>query len=331
MQWWDVYVQVPEDTSPAVGGYLQSLGSQGVVEYEATSLSLETETGLERTARTRGWTVLYGALPSDEFLSIRVCALQQFLATYPATSMPLQWKMQCRQRHDQAYLTQWQQFFQPFALAQRLLIRPPWDTMPVPADMEVLTLNPGMAFGTGLHPTTRMCLSLLARNIKSNSAGKMLDVGCGSGILSLAALKLGADGAVGLDIEAQAVSVARHNAMTNGLVTHSLFLHGSLEAVAAQFAWIAANIYLGPLVEMMPALVRCLAPRGCLLLSGILESQEAALRAAMQAAGLRIRYRIAEAGWVALEGEQADHGEGRYLAEEERSASCAHSDERAAR
>jgi ribosomal protein L11 methyltransferase len=305
MQWWDVYVQVPGDTSVAVGGYLQSLGSQGVVEYDATVLSLETDTGLESTTRTMGWTVLYGALPSDESLPIRVCALQQFLATYPAVSMPPRWKLQCRQRHDQAYLTQWQHFFQPFSLAQRLLIRPPWDTTSVPADMAVLTLNPGMAFGTGVHPTTRMCLALLARNIRPNSAGKMLDVGCGSGILSLAALELGAAAAVGLDIEAQSVSVARRNAMMNGLGSRSLFLHGSLAAVAARFAWIAANIYLGPLVEMMPALVRCLAPQGRLLLAGILEPQETALRAAMQAAGLRIRHRIAEEGWVALEGEHA--------------------------
>lgn len=306
MQWWDVYAQVPEGVSLAVGAYLQYLGSSGVVEYEATTLTPETETRLEHIPALPEWTVLYGAFPGDTTLPVRVCALQQFLTTCPMPASRPQWKLWCRQRRDQTYLTQWQHFFQPFVLAQRLLIRPPWETTAVPADLAVLTLDPGMAFGTGLHPTTRLCLSLLARRIQPASGGTMLDVGCGSGILSLAALKLGAELAVGVDIAAQAVRVARHNAMTNGLSARSLFAHASLDAVAARFTWIAANIYLGPLVEIMPGLVRCLASQGRIMVSGILESQETALRAAMQMAGLRVRDRMVEEGWIALEAEHAE-------------------------
>jgi ribosomal protein L11 methyltransferase len=302
MQWWDIYVQVPEPMEEVVSAYLQYLGSTGVVIYDRTNLSPAGMARLETDAHAAGWSVLYGALPADATLPVRVCALQQFLDASPASSPIPRWKLWCRPLQEVAYLTQWQRFFRPLNVAQRLMIRPPWDTTPVSPAMASLVLDPGLAFGTGLHPTTYQCLMLLAQCITPGRGGRLLDVGCGSGILSLAALKLGADTAVGVDIDAQAVDVARRNAMLNSLQEHVQFLEGTVDMATGQFTWIAANIYLSPLVAMMPAFAKCLAPQGSVILSGILEQQEAALQASLHAAGLEVQCRLAAEGWVALEG-----------------------------
>jgi ribosomal protein L11 methyltransferase len=144
----------------------------------------------------------------------------------------------------------------------------------------------------------------LAQRLSENQDGRLLDVGCGSGILSLAALKLGLEAAVGVDIDAQAVRVAAQNAALNNLQARAQFLPGSVDLVAGQFAVLTANIFLGPLVEMMDSLVQRVVPQGWVILSGILAHQELALRAAMQDAGLEVRQRLEEAGWVALEGQR---------------------------
>jgi ribosomal protein L11 methyltransferase len=302
MQWWNIYVQVPERVSESVSAYLQHLGSAGVVIYDMMALSPGEGEGLNTCTYAAGWSVLYGALPVDAALPVRLCALQQFLDICPKRLTGPRWKMYCHLLQDPEYLTQWRRFFRPFCVAQRLVICPPWDTTPVSLPMESLKLDPGLAFGTGLHPTTRLCLTLLAQSVTPDRGGRLLDLGCGSGILGLAALKLGADTVVGVDVDPQAVMVAKRNAALNGLQDRVQFLEGSLDRVTGQFAWIVANIYLGPLVDMMPALARHLMSQGRVILSGILEPQELALQTSLRAAGLRVERRLVDEGWVALEG-----------------------------
>jgi ribosomal protein L11 methyltransferase len=308
MEWWDIYAQVPEGMTDAVSAYLQHLGSAGVVIHEGAVLSPDGTLSVGQHAGVPAWAVLYGAFPHDDAVATRLCALQQFLDTMPRQGPGQLWKLYCRLLQGQDYLTQWQHFFQPLYIGTRLVIRPPWDTTTLSPDVVSLVLDPGQAFGTGLHPTTHLCLRLLAQRLSGPQAGRVLDVGCGSGILSLAALKLGLAAAVGVDIDAQAVRVAERNAVLNSLQAQAQFLHGSVDVVSGQFALITANIFLGPLVDMMVSLVQRLVPRGWIMLSGILAHQELALRAAMQAAGLEVQQRLEEAGWVALEGQRVHGG-----------------------
>jgi ribosomal protein L11 methyltransferase len=304
MEWWDIYAQVPEGMTDAVSAYLQHLGSAGVVIHEGTVLSADGTLNAGQQAGVSSWTVLYGAFPQDDALATRICALQQFLDTLPRQTPEQAWKLSCRLLQGHDYLTQWQHFFQPLYIGTRLVIRPPWDTTVLSPDVVSLVLDPGQAFGTGLHPTTHLCLCLLAQRLSGNQAGRLLDVGCGSGILSLAALKLGLEAAVGVDIDAQAVRVAARNAALNSVQARAQFLHGSVDIVSGQFALLTANIFLGPLIDMLDAFVQRLVPQGWIILSGILAHQELALRAAMQAAGFEVRQRLEEAGWVALEGQR---------------------------
>ncbi len=180
------------------------------------------------------------------------------------------------------------------------MIRPPWHTSPIPSHMACLTLNPGPAFGTGTHPSTHLCLRMLLQCAAHYRGCRLLDIGCGSGILSLAALQLGWQSAVGVDIDDQAIAVATHNAELNGLQDRVQFFHGSWNIVTGQFPYITANVYLGPLVEMLQPVTRHLAPDGTILLSGLLASQETAMRTAVQKAGLVVQTRREEEGWVAL-------------------------------
>ena len=297
-QWWDIYIRVPESMSDAASAYLSGLGSTAVVFHEQAMLVPQHEPCIATWSQTAAWTVLQGALPLDDTLPRQVAALQQWLRTCTWEAPGVQFY--CRPLPDVDYLTQWQQFFPPLCLGERLMIRPPWDTSPVPSHLACLTLNPGPAFGTGTHPSTHLCLLMLIQCAAHYQGGRLLDIGCGSGILSLAALQLGWQSAVGVDIDAQAIAVATHNAALNGLQDRVQWLHGSWNIVTGQFPCITANVYLGPLVEMLPPVTRHLAPGGTILLSGLLASQEATMRTSVQNAGLAVQARRVEEGWVAL-------------------------------
>jgi len=284
--------------SEAASEYLHDVGSTAVVFHEQAMLTPQHDPCIETLSQTSAWTVLQGALPLDAMLPTQVAALQEWVGICAQEVAGVQ--LYCRPLPDVDYLTQWQQFFQPLYLGERLIIRPPWDPSPVPAHTACLTLNPGPAFGTGTHPSTHLCLTMLIQLATRYQGGVLLDVGCGSGILSLAALQLGWQRAVGVDVDAQAIAVAAHNAALNALQERVHFLHGSWNVVTGQFSCITANIYLGPLIEMLRPLTRSLAPGGTLLLSGLLLSQEATMRAAVNSAGLAVQERLVEEEWVAL-------------------------------
>jgi len=298
MQWWDIYVRVPESLSEVASEFLHSLGSTAVVFHEQARIIPQRDPCIETLWQTSEWTVLQGALALDPMLPTHLAALQQWLSTWTPDVPGIQ--LYCRLLPEVDYLTQWHQFFQPLYIGERLMIRPPWDTSPVPSSMACLTLDPGPAFGTGMHPSTHMCLTMLVQLARRYQGSALLDIGCGSGILSLAALQLGWHNAVGVDIDAQAVAVATDNAALNGLQERVQFLHGSWQVVTGQFPCITANVYLGPLVEMLQPLTRYLAPEGTLILSGLLVSQEATMRASLHQAGLTVQARLVEEEWLTL-------------------------------
>lgn len=299
MQWWEIYVQAPESMSDAVSECLHRLGSTAVVIHDTAVLTLQ-QPCVSSTLQHVGWAVLQGALPADKDLATQVVSLQTFLHKQVANDVVSPLRLYCRQLLDTEYLTQWQRFFKPLWIGSGLCIRPPWETTPLPLHVACLTLEPGLAFGTGSHPTTYLCLKMLTQWIPREQRETLLDVGCGSGILSLAALKLGMPTAIGVDIDPQAVTVAQHNATVNGLQHRVQFLQGSWDLTQKQFDLITANIYLEPLVNMILPLAQRLRRHGTLILSGILTSQEAMLRAALSRGRLAVHQRLSEAEWVAL-------------------------------
>jgi ribosomal protein L11 methyltransferase len=200
------------------------------------------------------------------------------------------------EEQDWVRLTQSQ--FEPIRVSGRLWIVPSWHTAPDPEAI-VLVLDPGLAFGTGSHPTTRLCLEWLERAVTPGCS--MLDYGCGSGILGIAAARLGAAEVLGVDIDPQAVAAARDNARRNGV---SARFDDAALRIRGQFDLVAANILSNPLKALAPAVCAHVRPGGRLALSGILAAQAEELIAAY-APWIALGVADTREGWVCLSGEKA--------------------------
>lgn len=174
---------------------------------------------------------------------------------------------------------------------------PPDSSPALPGD---LTLIDGSAFGTGLHPTTALCLEALEDIVGSARPKALLDVGTGSGVLALAALRLDVPAATGIDIDADALDVAAQNAALNDLTRRLTLGRGGPEAVAGLWPLIFANVLAAPLIEMAPALVQRLEHQGQLVLSGIATSLESEVVATYRRLGMRHLRTDSRGGWVAV-------------------------------
>jgi len=196
---------------------------------------------------------------------------------------------------EQNWVQLTQSQFDPIRVSERLWIVPSWHESPDPAAINLI-LDPGMAFGTGSHPTTRLCLEWLERTV--GAACSVLDYGCGSGILAIAAARLGAGRVAGVDIDPLAVEAARANAERNGIV--ALFAD-SAEPVAGEYDVVVANILSNPLRVLAPAICAHVRPGGRLALSGILREQAEEI-IAIYAQWLPMQVTDSREDWVCLAG-----------------------------
>ena len=187
--------------------------------------------------------------------------------------------------------------FEPIRINDRLWIVPSWHTAPDPAALNLI-LDPGMAFGTGSHPTTKLCLEWLCAAVCGGE--RVLDYGCGSGILAIAAAKLGASRVLGVDIDAGALEAARDNAARNAA---QIELRHSQAVLDERFDLVGANILTNPLCVLAPLLAERVAPGGRIALSGVLETQAEQVVAAY-APYLRLSVGATAEGWVRLEGQR---------------------------
>ncbi|HYD39716.1 MAG TPA: 50S ribosomal protein L11 methyltransferase [Anaeromyxobacter sp.] len=184
---------------------------------------------------------------------------------------------------DQDWGESWKRGLEPLSIG-RVWVRPSWIETPAPAGAAEVILDPGMAFGTGTHPTTALCLAALSDLLGARPAATVLDVGTGSGLLAIAARKLGAREVRANDNDPVAVEVARENAARNGAaVTIGV---EPLGEIPGRFDLVVANILANTLVELAPELAAHVAPGGVAIVSGILVPQEDEVRAAYAAAGL---------------------------------------------
>ncbi len=213
--------------------------------------------------------------------------------------------LQTRWIAERDWAEAWKAHYRPVTVGQRLVIVPAWMDNPLP-DRVPLFLDPGMAFGTGMHPTTQMCLVEVERLVRPGM--EVLDIGCGSGILAIAALKLGAERAFGVDTDAEAVRAALENARRNGVGDRFTAAQGSVAEVRAgagpftQAPLVLANILADVLVRLLreEGLADTVAPGGHLVLAGILEGQAAEVEQAAAAKGLRLTHRQQVEDWVTL-------------------------------
>ena len=208
-------------------------------------------------------------------------------------AQPPAYRIERLEDNDWVRLTQSQ--FNPISISPRLWIVPTWHTPSDPAAINIV-LDPGLAFGTGSHPTTRLCLRWLDANIKGGES--VLDYGCGSGILAIAALKLGASSAIGVDVDAQAVQASRDNAIAN-LVDANFYLPDN--APKQQSDIVVANILTNPLKMLAPLLAGLARQGGRIVLSGIL-SEQADEVMKIYAQWFNLASPIMDDGWACISG-----------------------------
>ena len=223
-----------------------------------------------------------------------------------------------KQIADQNWMEAWKQHYKPILIGERLLILPAWMDSPEPNRIAI-RIDPGMAFGTGTHPTTQLCLELMEQYFDhkpwttnhqssiSHGPSSVIDVGCGSGILSIAALKLGAASALGVDIDAGSIVNARENAKTNEIGDELILDVGSVhEVLTGKFAFrkaplVLANILAPVIVRLFDAgLADLIEENGSIILSGILQEQEQSVLEAAQAKNLQMNERKQMGDWVAM-------------------------------
>jgi ribosomal protein L11 methyltransferase len=193
----------------------------------------------------------------------------------------------------------WRKFFRPIRPAPNLVVRPPWETADLKEGETEVIIDPGQAFGTGHHQSTALCLRLLAR-VVSPGRGEMLDVGCGSGILALAGLKLGAPRAVGLDVDPLAARVSQRNAAINHVGDRLALIVGGPQCVSGRWPLVAANLTAGDLVDLAGELTRLTAPGGWLIASGLLDEQAAEVQDQYGPPAWSEVVRAGHDGWTAL-------------------------------
>ena len=281
--WLQITLRLPGHQADAAEQLLQAAGSLSVTWLDAQDQPLLEPAPGEQPVWDE--VVLKGLFPAETPLN----ALQQACEQLPGC----RW-LGMERLEDRAWERAWMDRFAPMRFGQRLWIVP--TSHPVPDDAQVvLRLDPGLAFGTGTHATTSLCLQWLDAH---PPRGAVLDYGCGSGVLALAALLLGADHATGVDIDPQALEASRDNAQRNGL-HNRLALYAPENLPASQFPLVLAKILAEPLCQLAAELAGRVRPGGHLVLSGILAEQAHTVRQAYDR-HLQFQQQHQQDDWVRL-------------------------------
>lgn len=249
----------------------------------------------ELLARDRTHALIHVYLEPEVNPSEALAFLQERLAACGIANT-----LSTRTVHETDWANNWKQYFKPLPIGERLLILPTWEQDDNPEGRLVLHIDPGMAFGTGGHDTTRLVLQTLEQEV--HTGDRFLDVGCGSGILSIAACLLGASEAFGVDIDPLAVKTAEENGARNDLYApRYTIVEGDLaDRVQGQYDVVAANIVADAIIALSPAVPAFLKEGGVYIVSGIIDTREADVLAALTACGFAVRTRHEHGGWLCL-------------------------------
>lgn len=262
MAWIQIRINSTNHQAEVISDYLEELGSVSVTFMD----SQDTPIFEPLPGETRLWgnTDVIALFDAETDMQSIVQALQKAGHLSKDTAYKIE------QIEDKDWEREWMDNFHPMKFGQRLWICPSWREVPDKNAVNVM-LDPGLAFGTGTHPTTALCLEWLD---SLDLEGKtVIDFGCGSGILAIAALKLGAKSAIGIDIDPQAILASRNNAEQNGVENRLELFLAKDAPVDLQADVVIANILAGPLKELAPTISQLVKPQGKLGLSGILETQ----------------------------------------------------------
>ena len=306
MDWFEILITVPAaqiETAGAIanmtvpyGIYIEDYSDLEQGAREIAHIDLIDE---ELLAKNREESVIHIYLSPEARPDEALAFLQERL-----TAAGIPFTLSTGSVKESDWADNWKQFFKVTEIGERLVIRPTWEEYTSDGDRTVLSIDPGAAFGTGTHATTRICLELLEKYIKDGD--RMLDVGCGSGILSIAALLLGAKQAVGVDIDPLAVKVAGENAALNHVDDRAEYICGNLaDRVEGKYNLICANIVADIVMALPPDTGRFLAEDGVFICSGIIDLRGAEVEDCLRQNGFEILEMVERENWRAYAARKA--------------------------
>ena len=277
MRWTEIIIDAGPEATDAVGAALYAAGCSGFEVREAAMPP-----------------AIAGYLPVDDRLEDRLGLLKDALAALPGHGViGAGMDLTLRYVEEADWANAWKEFYKPFRVGRRLVVTPPWEHPELAPDDIPLVIDPGMAFGTGSHPTTQLCLVALEDYVRPGA--RVADIGTGSGILAIAAAKMGASHVAANDNDPLAVRIARENAAANGVpveITDAL--------PTGQYDAVVANILADVIIGMVEELQALLAPGGVLLASGIIDTREADVRLALEGIGLNHLETRRQTEWIVL-------------------------------
>ncbi len=224
-----------------------------------------------------------------------------FCTRMPDLSKLNEWKVSTRKVKDEEWAHSWKKYWKPLKAGEKIVICPRWEQYsPNPNEVKI-NLDPGSAFGTGTHPTTRQCIQAIEQAI-SKYSGKitMADVGTGSGILAISGVKLGADSVTGVDIDAASIPVAIENAKLNGIEKNCTFYTGTAPDVKGNYDIVVSNILAEIIIDTLPDLKKILKQKGTLILSGIIDQKVGLIETAINKTNLKVLNVIKNEGWATV-------------------------------
>jgi len=224
-----------------------------------------------------------------------------FCTRPPDLGILKEWKVYTRKVRDEEWANSWKKHWKPLKIGRKIVICPSWEKYTPAEDETVITLDPGSAFGTGTHPTTRLCIKAIEEAVPKYSGEiSVADVGTGSGILAICAVKLGAKTATGVDVDAASIPVAQENAIKNGIEKNCTFYIGTAPDVKGNYDIVVSNILAEIVIETLPILKSITKPQGTLILSGIIDSKVSDVETALKKADIKTAQIIIEDGWAAV-------------------------------
>jgi ribosomal protein L11 methyltransferase len=286
--WNEVHVEIHPSLVEAASNFLLEQGSPGIAQ--------ETPKGSRGRKRER----LIAYYPKDRlFLAIRK-KIQAYLRLI-CKSRHTSFVITSRTIRDEKWAEAWKENFKPIKVSPHIVIKPPWEKWTKERDQIVIDIDPGMAFGIGTHPSTQMCLQFLEEIIPFiQKPPRILDVGTGSGILAIAARKLGAKKILAIDTDPMAIESARVNARANHIDSGIVFRVGSLKGSKQAFDLVVANLLPQELLSVAPSLPRFVSSQGYLILSGFLENQKKEIANAFAVRNLAVADNRQLKGWASL-------------------------------
>ncbi len=304
MNWVEVVLEVDGEAAEVVADVLRRYAHQGVLIEHA---AFPGEVWEDEVPPPAPKVMVRAYFPLDEQSEARKQQLREAL-WHLGQHYPIP-EPRFATLQDEDWVNAWKRHYYPLRLGRHLYIRPPWRTVTDQRPDDVmLVLDPGTAFGTGTHPTTQLCLLALEDRAAKHSGANVLDLGCGSGILGIAALKLGAARVLALDTDTLAVKATAQNAELNDVGARLTVLEGSLARVLEMrqtFDLLLCNILARVIVRMCSeGLGEVVSPGGYAIFSGILEAQAEEVEQALRRTGLEPLMRRVQGDWVAIEAQK---------------------------